>query len=239
MDVRVSEERARRKAAPRIRRIRWLGGKGLLGQCLIECAYVRYGLLGGKRWESEAGNTAHKNNPECLFHKFSSHSPKFHECIFLPWDFGAMWPNTLFGAVPAAAQARKRRFFRRPFLRYFLDKRDDFIHERLVQNAVRLPDHERQLFAEQNVGGKFQVTSLTFLFGVRFVGNGPFCQRERRATHFTTDATITSPAQPRSAARSWRRTVQAGCRGAGSRTSLCSDRSGSSCRASRRRVVSG
>jgi len=39
---------------------------------------------------------------------------------------------------------------------------------------VRLPDHERQLFAEQNVGGKFQVTSFAFLFGVRFAGNSPF-----------------------------------------------------------------
>src|SRR5207249_9184746 len=63
-----------------------------------------------------------------------------------------------------------------------LYKRDDFIHECLVQNAVRLPDHERQLFAEQNVGGKFQVTSLAFLFGVRFVGDGSFRQRRRWST---------------------------------------------------------
>jgi len=55
-----------------------------------------------------------------------------------------------------------------------LDKRDDFIHQCLIQNAVRLPDHERQIFAEQNVGWKFQVTSLAFLFGVRFLENGPF-----------------------------------------------------------------
>jgi hypothetical protein len=54
-----------------------------------------------------------------------------------------------------------------------LDKRDDFIHECLVQNTVRLPDHERKFFAEQNVSGKFQITSLAFLFGIRFVGNSP------------------------------------------------------------------
>ncbi|HMH43792.1 MAG TPA: hypothetical protein VK557_09940, partial [Pyrinomonadaceae bacterium] len=47
---------------------------------------------------------------------------------------------------------------------------------------MRLPDHERQIFAEQNVGGKFQVTSLAFLFGVRFVGKSPFRQRGRRPT---------------------------------------------------------
>jgi hypothetical protein len=46
-----------------------------------------------------------------------------------------------------------------------VDKRDDFIHEFLVQNAMRLPDQERQLFAEQDVSGKFQVTSSAFLFG--------------------------------------------------------------------------
>jgi hypothetical protein len=40
---------------------------------------------------------------------------------------------------------------------------------------VRLPDHERQLFAEQNVCGKFQLTLSAFLFAVRFVGDGsPF-----------------------------------------------------------------
>jgi hypothetical protein len=32
---------------------------------------------------------------------------------------------------------------------------------------VRLPNHERQLFAEQNVGGKFQVTSFAFLFEIQ------------------------------------------------------------------------
>jgi len=37
---------------------------------------------------------------------------------------------------------------------------------------------------KKNVGGKFQVTSLAFLFGVRFVGNGPFRQRGRRPTVF-------------------------------------------------------
>src|SRR6476660_1603599 len=83
MDVRIAEERTRGKIASRIRRIRWLGRKGLLGRCLIECAYVRYGLLGGERWQSEAGNTRHKNNRECLCHKSSSHNSKcmgFHKC---------------------------------------------------------------------------------------------------------------------------------------------------------------
>jgi hypothetical protein len=32
---------------------------------------VRYGLLGGERWQIEAANTRHKNGSECVFHKFS------------------------------------------------------------------------------------------------------------------------------------------------------------------------
>ena len=86
MQVRIAEERTRGKVASGIRRIRRLGRKGLLGGCLIECTYVRYGLLGGERWKSEAGNTGDKNNPECLSHKFSSHNSKcmgFHKCFFL------------------------------------------------------------------------------------------------------------------------------------------------------------
>ncbi len=43
MDVRIAEERARGKVASSVRRIRRLGGKGFLGRCLIERAYVRYG----------------------------------------------------------------------------------------------------------------------------------------------------------------------------------------------------
>ena len=39
------------------------------------------------------------------------------------------------------------------------DKRDDFVYECFIQNPVRLPKHERQIFAEQDVGRKFQVTS--------------------------------------------------------------------------------
>jgi hypothetical protein len=62
-----------------------------------------------------------------------------------------------------------------------LDKRDDFIHECLVQNALRLPDQERQLFAEENVSGKFQVTSSALLFGVRFVGNDPRVSRSNQS----------------------------------------------------------
>jgi hypothetical protein len=54
-----------------------------------------------------------------------------------------------------------------------LDKRDDFIHECLVQNAVRLPDQERQILAEQNVSGKFHVTSLALISSV----NCPFLLR--------------------------------------------------------------
>ena len=69
MDVSIAEEGARRKIAPGVRRIRWLGWKGLLGGCLIECANVRYGLFGCERWQSEAGHTRYKNDPDCLFHK--------------------------------------------------------------------------------------------------------------------------------------------------------------------------
>ena len=76
MQVRIAEERTRGKVASGVRRIRRLGGKGLLGRCLIERAYVRYRLLVGERWQSEAGQTRHKNNPECLFHKSSSHDSK-------------------------------------------------------------------------------------------------------------------------------------------------------------------
>ena len=81
MDVRIAEEWTGGKVASRIRRIRRLGGKGLLGRCLIECAYVRYGLLGGECWQSEAGNTGDKNNPECLFHKFSSHNQSIAKIV--------------------------------------------------------------------------------------------------------------------------------------------------------------
>src|SRR6478609_8824969 len=83
MNVRIAEERTHGKVASRIRRIGWLGRKGLLGGGLIECADVRYGLLGGECRQSEAGNTRHKNNPECLCHKSSSHNSKcmgFHKC---------------------------------------------------------------------------------------------------------------------------------------------------------------
>ena len=74
MNMRISEERARGKVASGVRRIRWLGRKRPLGRCLIECAYVRYGLLGGERWQSEADHTRSKNNPKCLFHKACSHN---------------------------------------------------------------------------------------------------------------------------------------------------------------------
>jgi hypothetical protein len=74
---RVAEERSRGKVSARIRRVRRLGGKGLLGRCLIERAYVRYGLLGGERCQSEAGNTRHKNSPECLFREFCSHNSQW------------------------------------------------------------------------------------------------------------------------------------------------------------------
>ena len=67
MDVRVAEEWTRGKVASGVRRIWWLGGKGLLGRCLIECAYVCYGLLGRERWQSEADNTGDKANPGMFF----------------------------------------------------------------------------------------------------------------------------------------------------------------------------
>jgi len=70
MDVRIAEEWACGKVASGVRRIWRLGGKGFLGRCLIERAYVRYGLLGGERWESEAGNTGNKTNPESFFISF-------------------------------------------------------------------------------------------------------------------------------------------------------------------------
>src|SRR4029077_9573461 len=40
------------------------------------------------------------------------------------------------------------------------------------------------LFAEQNVGGKFQVTSLAFLFGVRFVRKGRRVSRSNQSITF-------------------------------------------------------
>src|SRR5437867_89217 len=76
MDVRIAEKRPRGKVAPSVRRIRRPFGKRLLGRCLIERAYICYGLLGGERWQSEAGNTGDKDNLEFLFHKFSGHNPK-------------------------------------------------------------------------------------------------------------------------------------------------------------------
>ena len=86
MNVRIAEERARGKVATRIRRIRWLGRKGLLGRCLIECADVRYGLLGGQRWQSDAGKARHQRDQEWLFHEFCSYNQvhRFHKRVFLP-----------------------------------------------------------------------------------------------------------------------------------------------------------
>jgi hypothetical protein len=60
------------------------------------------------------------------------------------------------------------------------DKRDDFVHELLVQNPVRLPNHERTLCGTER--GLEVSSHLIVLLGVRVVGNSPFRQHGRRPT---------------------------------------------------------
>src|SRR4029077_19131239 len=74
MDVRVSEERPGRKVAAGVRRVGRLGRKCLRQRFFIKGADVRYGLLGGERWQSDASKARHQRDQECLLHKFCSHN---------------------------------------------------------------------------------------------------------------------------------------------------------------------